>query len=245
MDHFDNIKQNISANITEMYGGLITTFRDSPELKGKFIGEVIDNNDPDKLGRCKIIVFGAFSENTSPKNLPWALPEFSFIGSTKGSFIVPAIGAYVNVYFADDEIAFPVYTTKALNIHQLPTNIDKNYPHNMVFFETDNGDSLEIDRETSETVFTHSTGTRITISSDGSIDVFSAKDITTNHTDTLTMMGNVVDPIGIGPFNAINVCPFSGALHSGIQCSSMSTFDPEDEDLDREIIEAVIDTGVL
>lgn len=236
------VKSDLPNSPMDILNRYLDTNLDKGSLPGRYIGVVLDNNDPEKLGRCKILVFGVFSDNITPDKLPWAIPEFGFVGSLKGSFIVPQIGAYVNVKFVDGEISLPKFSSKIINIDQLPTNKDKNYPDNMVFFETDAGDSFELDRSTSETVFTHNTGTTITISPDGSVTIDSAKNITTNHTDTLTVNGNAVTPLGVGPLNSIPVCPFSGALHTGISCSSLSTFDPENADLDREQLDLIENT---
>jgi len=231
------IKNDLPKTPSEILNRYIDTNLDKGSLPGRYIGVVLDNNDPEKLGRCKILVYGVFSESINIEQLPWAIPEFGFVGSLKGSFIVPQIGAFVNVKFIDGEISLPKYSSKVLNINQLPTNKDKNYPDNMIFFETDAGDSLELDRSTSETIFTHNTGTIIKIDPDGSVTIDSAKNITTNHADTLTVKGNAVTPLGVGPLNCIPICPFSGSVHNGISCSSLSTFDPEGTDIDRAALE--------
>jgi len=63
----------------------------------------------------------------------------------------------------------------------LPKRRMKNYPNNVVFFETDAGDYMEIDRDSSVTTFHHKSGTEIRIQSNGSIiidckgKIFSAK----------------------------------------------------------------------
>jgi len=209
-----NLKDNMSNTGVNTYKSFVDNFRNDLDLSEHYIGEVVDNNDPEKIGRCKIIVFGAFSEHTSPDNLPWAVPEFSFIGSNRGSFIVPPIGAYVNVYFADGEIAFPVYSSKALNVKQLPTNKDKNYPNNMIFFETDNGDSFEIDRETSETKFIHNTGSTITIDKDGTITIDSVNKLNMTHDKGLFIDGSYTKPEGVGPICALPTCLFTGTAHT-------------------------------
>ena len=61
--------------------------------------------------------------------------------------------------------------------------------------------------------------------------------ITTNHEDTLTVNGNMVVPTGFGPLCAINICPFSGALHTGVSCSSSSTIN--DGNIDDVILDVI------
>lgn len=185
----------------------------------KFVGFVRNNNDPEKIGRCQIEVPSVYGDIPIDA-LPWAIPEFGFIGGTRGSFIVPPVGAVVYVHFNRGEIYLPVYTTKVLTTKNMPKNKDTDYPHNMVFFETDNGDSFEINRKRETAQYTHSSGTKITIAKDGSVKIDSVANLTTDHDDLLTVNGNMVIPAGHGPLCAIPICPFSGALHTGTVCTA-------------------------
>lgn len=212
------VKKNVSRDITEILNEFIDD-KDDIKEEGTFIGKVLDNNDPEKLGRCKILVYTVFSDAISPQELPWAIPEFGFVGSLKGSFIVPQIGAFVKVTFENNEINLPKYSTKVLNTQQLPTNKNKNYPNNMIFFETDRGDSFELDRVTGETIFTHGSGTTITIDEIGAITLNSVSTIKTEHGLLLEDNGGIVVPGAQGPYCAIPICPVTGAQHIGQQCS--------------------------
>ena len=135
---------------------------------GNYIGKVIVNLDPDMLGRCKIRVLGVF-DTVEDEYLPWADPDFDFVGSLKGSFIVPPVGCIVSVYFENDDLYFPKYTRKVVDKANLPKNHSKNYPNTMVFFETDNGTSFEIDRTTDEVTLNHKAGSKIIIKPNGEI----------------------------------------------------------------------------
>ena len=172
----------------------------------EYTGLIVDNNDPEKLGRCKIKVYGVFDE-VDTKDLPWALPDFSFVGSLVGSFIVPPIGCIVRVSFENGELYFPKYSKKVVNKQKLPKNKDKNYPNNMIFFETDKGTSFEIDRTTDETVFTHAKGLQVTI------DALGIATITPNN--LFILKGSTVVPDTLGPFNCIGVCPLTKQPHAG------------------------------
>ena len=76
-------------------------------------GIVVDNYDPLYKGRCKIRVFGLHSETICGQylilddDLPWAAPAPN-VGSSNGTFNVPAIGerVYVN---ADDPYNIQYY----------------------------------------------------------------------------------------------------------------------------------------
>ena len=80
-----------------------------------YVGKVIDNNDPEKLGRCRVRVYGIYSNEISDNELPWALPQMNFIGSLKGSFIVPPNDCIVSVRFDNNNIYEPIYSGKIIN----------------------------------------------------------------------------------------------------------------------------------
>lgn len=158
-------------SISKELGDILKQFidRTSEELYSeKYVGKVVDNNDPDKNGRCKIRVYGVYGNDIIDDDLPWALPEFGFIGSELGSFIVPPNDALVYVRFTNGDIYNPVYTTKVLKQGKLPSDKDEDYPNTLVFFELDNGDKFTINRETGKTIYEQSQGVKVTLDTDGS-----------------------------------------------------------------------------
>lgn len=116
------------------------------DLIGKiFIGEIIDNNDPEKEGRCKIKVFGVFDGDITPESIPWAQPfnRKMFAGGEDGGYAdisVPKIGTYVRVQFAEGDLMSPEYLSiqsvnpvvkteisdTYLNSHVIAYDIDEN-----------------------------------------------------------------------------------------------------------------------
>lgn len=206
----------------------------------RWSGVVVNNNDEKMLGRCQVRVIGYY-DNLSDNNLPFAVPDISYLGSTKGSMVIPENGSVVRGYFDKGDIQRPIYDSVAFSISNTESDFtnrrDKtSYPHNMVLMETDNGDFLTLNRKTGELVFTHRTGAmykidsdgnmelrtgssgEIMIKSDGDLNLESNKDITVNS------MGNIkVDALGtieLGdnpmkfPVNNIPNCFICGALHS-------------------------------
>jgi hypothetical protein len=76
------------------------------DLKNKtFVGIVKDNNDPKKMGRCKIHVMNVF-DDLQVSDLPWATPWKDLNGNT---FIVPDVGKVVSVVFDDGNIYKPEF----------------------------------------------------------------------------------------------------------------------------------------
>lgn len=83
---------------------------DLNQLDGIYRGVIEDNNDPEKLGRCRVRVFGIHSPNKTQKgmdgipteDLPWAEPVMGlFEGSVSGfgSWIIPLQGSHVFLFF--------------------------------------------------------------------------------------------------------------------------------------------------
>ena len=103
---------------------------------------------------------------------PWATPDFNFIGGSNGSFIVPPINALVRVYFDNNDVYAPMYTTKAFNKGTtFSGDISEDYPDTMVFFETDQGEYFKINRKTQKTTYKHSSGTTVIIDVNGNITI--------------------------------------------------------------------------
>ena len=78
-----------------------------------YIGMVEDNNDPKKMGRCKIRVFDIFDGKSDNKNydisvedIPWAVPRRDVNGN---QFNIPDKGKVVTVVFEDGNKNNPEY----------------------------------------------------------------------------------------------------------------------------------------
>jgi len=78
-----------------------------------YIGMVEDNNDPKKMGRCKIRVFDMFDGKSDNKNydisvedIPWAVPRRDVNGN---QFNIPDKGKVVTVVFEDGNKNNPEY----------------------------------------------------------------------------------------------------------------------------------------
>jgi len=70
-----------------------------------WLGEVIDNVDPLKLGRCKVKVLGKF-DNLPDDAIPWATPMNR---DAVGSHHVPRIGDIVSARFDNGNLYHPEY----------------------------------------------------------------------------------------------------------------------------------------
>lgn len=180
------------------------------EILGKiFIGEIVDNDDPDQEGRCKVKVFGMFAgDDLAPEDIPWAQPfgRKMFAGGDGGyaDISVPKIGTYVRVQFAEGDIMSPEYTSiqtvngvvKAeiqdtyLNSHVLAYDVDEE----MKIFYT-SGKGLVIHHKESQVIINPDSS--ITIEHKGGESIIeligSAINVVSQETVTVTSKKVVVD----------------------------------------------------
>lgn len=197
-----NLDSELRGKVTEDLNSLIKEFIGNfkqPEKLRFYTGIVVDNNDAEKLGRCKIRVYGIYTEEILDNDLPWAIPDFNFIGSTLGSFIVPPIGAIVKIYFENDDIYLPRYTSKVIKRDLLGSDSfiagkDEDYPNSMIFFETDAGEYFKINRTTNTSTYRHSSGLLIDIDYDGNLSITN-EDTTTGNV-SINISGNLDINVG-------------------------------------------------
>lgn len=145
--------------------------KDSTKFTSMYRGKVLDNDDPDKLGRIKVNVLGIFDEIDS-EYLPWAVPAqplFTGSGSGYGHFAVPEVGSYVWCFFEQGDHNQPVYFAEALTaVHGLPSERTTNYPSRRVM-KTKNGIVVYIDDSNQEVRLNHPSGAYVRIDGSGNI----------------------------------------------------------------------------
>jgi len=145
-------------------------------LTGFYRGVVKDNDDPSKLGRIQVNIFGVF-DGIKTVNLPWAKPAFPLFtgsGSDFGFFGVPEIDSYVWCFFEVGDIYQPCFFAEAPDgVHGLPSERITNYPDRKVW-KTKNGIVIIIDDSTQGIQVNHPTGTYIRINTAGDISISGA-----------------------------------------------------------------------
>ena len=172
-DAMENVNLGVNATIQNTY--------EKPELNNnsRWTGKVINNNDPEFLGRVKVLISGVYDE-LAESALPWAVPDINYIGGSNGSFIIPENGTFLRGYFDQGDIQKPVFDSLAfttLAAKNTLVNPDigiaklEDYPNKMVLLETDQGESLTLNKKTGETEFRHRTGFNLTIAADGSLSM--------------------------------------------------------------------------
>lgn len=135
-----NLLENLGSDLSDNLSMLMKFFNTFQSGLGDktWVGLVVDNVDPQKLGRCKVKVYGVFDQIPNTDVLPWAEPQEA--SNAGDSFIVPEIGSLVNVYFLNNDVNFPRYTSSMPVANLFSTgeskcDISSDYPNNMVLFE--------------------------------------------------------------------------------------------------------------
>lgn len=186
----DNIKDNYPELFNDM-----ANINDSTDIKyeGRWEGKVINNNDPEKLGRVQIQIFN-FYDDLPKDGIPWAIPDILFIGSKAGNFIVPENGTLVSGYFDQGDIHKPIYDKLSFNKESIDSGAadqNEDYPHKMIIFQTDQGDYMTLNRKTGEMTLFHRTGASLIFKGNGEIQIDTGVDEEGNNGDlVINVNGN-------------------------------------------------------
>lgn len=82
---------------------------------GKYRGKVIENVDPEGLGRLLIMAPGVLNEDEM-----WAMPCVPYAGPDQGFIILPGKGANVWVEFEGGDLRYPIWTGCFWSEKELP-----------------------------------------------------------------------------------------------------------------------------
>ena len=150
---------------------------DYEKIRDHWTGKVIENDDPLHLGRIKIRIVGFYNE-IADDAIPWAMPETSYFGSSKGNFTVPPIGTMVRGYFDNGDDQKPIYNAIAPALSNYATSDlisnpeeELEYPNIVTLFNSDEGERATLNRANGELKVIHRTGTSIIITSTGEIKI--------------------------------------------------------------------------
>jgi len=144
---------------------------------GKYRGTVMENKDPNKMGRLRLTVPSLFgSEKTT-----WALPCLPFGGlSQQGMFFIPETKSQVWVEFEEGDISRPIWTGVFWNKkEELPDDAAKETPTTRIL-QTPSGHKLQFDDADGERriKLMHPTESELILEEDGSIELTNSEGMT-------------------------------------------------------------------
>jgi len=79
-----------------------------------YVGQIIDLDDPERLGRARVRVYG-FTDGMEPEDHPWAVLQLGLgAGVNRGHAPAMAVDDYVQVRFQNGDSRYPVILSSAL-----------------------------------------------------------------------------------------------------------------------------------
>lgn len=169
-----------------------------PGLKD-WVGEVVDNEDPETQFRCKVKVYGLW-DDLDTEMIPWAFPAHHgvFAGSSGGygSGSVPKVGTLVKVKFSGGNMYSPEYYA-IQNINTgLQGEIGGDYQGTHVLAYDEDAD-FKILYQPGTGIKIHLKESHVTINPDESISI--------EHSGTKSIIELVGDTINVVTQNDINI----------------------------------------
>lgn len=162
-----------------------------------WVGEVVDNNDPEIQFRCKVKVYGLF-EDLETDIIPWAFPANNtvFGSGGYGSGSVPKNGSLVKVRFSNGDMYSPEYYAIQNISSALQSEISGDYQGTHVLAYDADAD-LKILYQPGTGVKIHLKESHLTINPDESITI--------EHSETKSIIELVGQDINIVTQNDVNV----------------------------------------
>jgi len=125
---------------------------------GKYRGHVVDNTDPNNLGRIRATVPRVLGDEQTG----WALPAFIYGGATEqGLFAVPDVGAGVWVEFEGGDLSYPIWSGTWFTSGDIPESAQ---PGKKVL-KTKTGHKIVLDDDAKTLEITDSNGNTVTMDS--------------------------------------------------------------------------------
>jgi type VI secretion system secreted protein VgrG len=146
-------------------------------LATTWLGEVVDIEDPQKVGRVKVKVYGKF-DDLQKEDIPWAYPGNNMTGGSPsggGFFSVPKLGSIVSVKFDMGNIYHPEYFFEQKISDEVKEEISGSYTNaHVIIYDTVTEGSLKIFFTETKGLMLDYKETQINIKPDKSIDIHTA-----------------------------------------------------------------------
>lgn len=149
-------------------------------------GRVINVDDPLKMGRIQVKIFGIYDEVVEA-SIPWALPQTGYLGASSSNLVVPPLESVVRGIFENGDQYKPIYTSiitaddprtaagesyagmRGPGDAVMDDAINSDYPHTMVLMKTDDGEAVTLNRKSGLMKISHRSGLKLQIDPNGSI----------------------------------------------------------------------------
>ncbi|OQA44988.1 MAG: Phage-related baseplate assembly protein [Bacteroidetes bacterium ADurb.Bin302] len=143
---------------------------------GVYVGEVVDNKDPDMLGRIRVKVPNIYG-SISNESIPWANPCFPYGYDDQGIFFIPEVGSFVIVMFINKSPHRPIWLGSVFRKDEnvVPNEIKSSYPQRKII-KTKVGYVLFDDKK-NDIMLSHSNGSSITMKKNGDIKISATRDV--------------------------------------------------------------------
>jgi hypothetical protein len=145
-----------------------------------WLGEVVDIEDPQKVGRIRVKVYGKF-DDLEKESIPWAYPGTNnTAGSASGGGFhsVPKLGSIVSIKFDNGNIYHPEYFFNQKISEEVKTEISNSYSNAQVLvYDTVTEGSLKIFFTEEKGLMIDYKSNQINIKPDNSITIKSSADL--------------------------------------------------------------------
>jgi hypothetical protein len=171
-------------------------------LKGLVVpGDVINNDDPDRLMRVQVRV-PLLHREILDEDLPWARPLLTFaatgMSGAAGSIRVPQIGSKVALQFLDDSLYNPLYLGDIADTNTVPQELLADYPNAYGWIDAA-GNLLFVNTTTGIVKFVHVTGAKLEITQAGAINIAAATTVSINGQSNISILSAAEVKIHAGP----------------------------------------------
>ncbi len=183
---YDDLNKRFGNIEDDWMAGSDLYHSESKENLKTWTGKVILVNDPLKLGRVKVKIFGIY-DDVQEDAIPWALPQTGYLGSSSSNLVVPPVDSIVRGFFENGDTYKPIYTSiitvdnpieaaaKSFIGLNSPGDsimndaVNSDYPHTMVLMKTDEGEGVTLNRRNGLMKISHRSGLKLQIDPNGSI----------------------------------------------------------------------------
>lgn len=185
---------------------------------GKYRGTVVDNDDPDKMGRIKAKVPAVLGEETET---PWALPCAPFSGNSMGQLTLPSVEARVWIEFEGGDVSRPIWSGGWWPQDQIPKNEkDKQASPQLRVIRSESGMVISFDDESESLTLSDQNGNNLMtiLAQEGKIKI-QGKTKVVVEAPAIELVENATHPLAFGDdllqyLNQV-VTMFNAHMHPG------------------------------